>query len=64
MSINHNQNENSMKKIKLDEHDENVSSIAEYKRLAILQFCNENGTKMCTYDEMFSLNDVIETGIS
>ena len=64
MSINHSQKKISIKKIKLDEADENVSGITEYKRIAIQKFCNENGTKICRYDEMFSSNDVIETGIS
>ena len=64
MSLNHSLSKNSIKKIKLDEADENVSSILEYKRIAILKFCNENGTKSCKYDEMISSNDVIGIGTS
>ena len=36
-------NKSTRKKIKLDEVNEDVSSIAEYKRCAILKYCNENG---------------------
>ena len=45
MSTKHSRNKNTTKKIKLDEVDENVCSIAEYKRCAILKYCNENGVK-------------------
>ena len=41
MSLNHSQNENSIKRKKLDEFPENVSSITEFKRLA-LKYCKEN----------------------
>ena len=37
------QNKNTMKKIKLDDLDKDVSCIAEYKRCAILRYCKENG---------------------
>ena len=43
MSTKHCRNKNSTKKIKLDEVDENISSIAVYKRLAILKYCMEIG---------------------
>ena len=64
MSLNHSLSKCSVKKIKLDKADENVSSILEYKKIAILKFCNENGTKICKYDEMISSNGVIGTGTS
>ena len=42
MSLQHSQNKNTVKKIKIDEVDDDVSSIAEYKKCAILKYCNEN----------------------
>ena len=39
MSTQHNRNKNTTKKTKLNEVDKNVSSIAEYKRCAILKYC-------------------------
>ena len=64
MSLNHSLSKCSVKKIKLDKADENVSSILEYKKIAILKFCNENNTKICKYDEMINSNDVIGIGTS
>ena len=58
MSTQHSQNKNTAKEIKLDEVDENVSSIAVYKRCAILKYCNENGNIKNKLDEFFILNDV------
>ena len=58
MSINHSQNKNSIKKMKLDEADENVSSIAEYKRLAFLKFYNENGKRSIQFNKLFITDDV------
>ena len=43
MSTHHSQNKDTTKKIKLDKVDENISSIAEYKRCAILKYCMEIG---------------------
>ena len=63
MSINYSVNKTSIKKIKLDEADENISSIAKYKKNAFLKFCKESDTKSCRYDEMFKSNSSIETGI-
>ena len=45
MSTKHSQNKNTTKKTKLDKVDENVGSIAEYKRCAILKYCEENVIK-------------------
>ena len=58
MSINHIQNKISMKKIKLDESDENVSSILKYKRLAFLKFNNENGKRNFQFNKLFITDDI------
>ena len=58
MSTQHSQNRNTSKKIKLDEVDENVGSSAEYKRCAILKYCNENGNINNQLDEFFISNEV------
>ena len=63
MSINHSQNKNSIKKMKLDEADENVSSIAEYKRLAFLKFYNVNGKRSFQFNKLFIRDYVHEIGI-
>ena len=52
MSTKHSQNKNTTKKIKLDEVDENVSSIAEYKKCAILKYCKENGIEKNQLNEL------------
>ena len=49
MSKQHSQN---TKKIKLDKVNENLSSITEYKRRAILKYCNEKGIKQNQLDEL------------
>ena len=64
MSTQHNQNRITTEKIKLDEVDENVSSIAVYKRCAILKYCNENGNINNQLDEFFISNDVHMLGNS
>ena len=56
MLINHSLSKNGIKKIKLDEADENVSSIAEYKRLAFQMFCNENGKRSFQFNKFFITN--------
>ena len=63
MSINQSLNKNNIKKIKLEEVDENVSSIAKYKRLAILKFCNESDTKNFQYNNFFIKDDIHALGI-
>ena len=45
MSKQHSQIKNIIKKTKLDKVDENVGSIAEYKRCAILKYIKENGSE-------------------
>ena len=63
MSINQSLNKNNMKKIKLEEVDENVSSIAEYKTLAILKFCNESDTIIFQSNNFFITDDIHALGI-
>ena len=53
----HSQNENTIKKTKLDQVDEDVSIIAEYKRCAILKYCNENGIKTHHIDKLSISNE-------
>ena len=57
MSLHHSQNNNTEKKIKLDKVDEDESIIAEYKRCAILKYCNKNGIKTNHLDELSISND-------
>ena len=64
MSTQHSKNKNAIKKIKLDEDNGNVSSIAEYKRCAILKHCNENGNIKNQLDELFILNELHELGLT
>ena len=58
MSLNHSQNEISTKRIKLDEFVENVSSITEFKRLA-LEYYKENDIQSF----QSNANDFQELGI-
>ena len=53
MSTKHSQNKNTTKKTKLDKVDENVGSIAEYKRCAILKYCKENGVEKNQLEDLF-----------
>ena len=41
MSTQNSRNKNTIKKIKLDDVDKDVNSIAEYKRCAFLRYCKE-----------------------
>ena len=59
MSTQHNQNKNTTKKTKLDKVDENLGSIAEYKRYAILKYCNENGVEKYQLDKL-SISDELQ----
>ena len=52
MSKQHSRNKKATMKIKLDKVDENVSNITQYKRRAILKFCNEKGIKQNQLDEL------------
>ena len=63
MSTQHSQNRITTKKIKLDEVDENVCSIAAYKRCAILKYCNENGNINNQLDNLFISNDFHNLGM-
>ena len=63
MSTQHSLNKNTIKKIKLDEVDENVSSIAEYKKCAILKYCNENGNIKKQLDNFFISNELHKLGL-
>ena len=63
MSIEHSQHKNTIKKIKLDEVHKNVSSIAKYKRCAILKFCIENGIKNYQLDKLSISNEVHNIGL-
>ena len=63
MSTQHNRNKNTTKKTKLNEGDKNVSSIAEYKRCAILKYCKELGTKRNQLDRLSILNKLRKLGL-
>ena len=63
MSTQHNRNKNTTKKTKLNEVDKNVSSIAEYKRCAILKYCKELGTKRNQLDRLSILNKLRKLGL-
>ena len=52
MSTQNIRNKNTIKKIKLDEVNEKVSCIAEYKRCATLKYCKENGIEKNHLDEL------------
>ena len=52
MSTQHNRNKTTTKKTKLNEVYEIVGSIAEYKRCAILKYCNKNGIEKSHLDEL------------
>ena len=62
MSTQHNRNKNTTKKTKLNEVDKNISSIAEYKRCAILKYCKEIGTKRNQLDRLSILNKLRKLG--
>ena len=61
MSLNHSQNKNSMKRKKLDEFAENVSSITEFKRLA-LEYYKENVIKCFQSNELSITTDINKLG--
>ena len=63
MSTQHSLNKNTIKKIKLDEVDENVSSVVEYKRCAILKYCNENGIENYQLDVSSISNELHNLGM-
>ena len=51
------------KKTKKNKVFKNFGCIAEFKKRAILKFCNENGTKRSQYDEILNSNVLSEIGI-
>ena len=63
MSTQYSQNKNTIKKIKLDKVDENVGSIVEYKRCAILKYCKENGIEKNQFDEISISNEHYKLGL-
>ena len=63
MSTKHSRNKNTTKKRKLDEVDESVSSIAEYKRCAILKFCKENGIETNQLKNLFISKKLHKLGL-
>ena len=63
MSTKHSRNKNTTKKEKLDKVDENVSSIAEYKRCAVLKYCNENGIEKNKLIKLSILNKHQKLGL-
>ena len=64
MSTQHSFNKNTLKKIKLDEVNENVSSVTEFKRCAILNYCDENGIEKNQLDTLFISNELHKLGMS
>ena len=64
MSTQHRLNINTKKKRKLDEVNEVVSSVTEYKRCAILKYCDENGTGKNQLNILSIINKLQTLGIS
>ena len=64
MSTQHRLNKNTKKIIKLDKVNEDVSSVAEYKRCAILKYCNENDIEKNQLDSLSISNELCKLGIS
>ena len=63
MSLYHSQNNNTVKKIKLDEVDEDGSIIAECKICAVLKYCDENEITTNHLDKLFISNDFLLLGL-
>ena len=63
MSIQHCRSKNTTKKIKLDKVDKDISSIAEYKRCAVLKYCKENGIEKNNLEELFISNKLRNSGL-
>ena len=53
-----------IKEIKLDKVDEDVCSVAVYKRCAILKYCDENGIEKNQFDTLFISNELHKFGMS
>ena len=52
-----------IKKFKPNKVSKNVGCIAEFKKRAILRFCNVNRTKSYQFNEIFHSNGVYRTGL-
>ena len=57
-------NKSTRKKIKLDEVKRGVSSVADFKRYAILRYCDENGIEKNQLDILSIPNKLQKIGIS
>ena len=64
MSTQHRLKKDTTKKIKLDEVDNDVSSVAEHKRCAILKYCKENGIEKNQLDILSLSNELHNLGMS
>ena len=64
MSTQHGLNKSTTKKIKLDEVDNDVGSVAEHKRCAILKYCKENGIEKNQLDILSLSNELHNLGMS
>ena len=64
MSTQHRLNINTKKKRKLDEVNEVVSSVTEYKRCAILKYCDENGIEKNQLNILSIINKLQTLGMS
>ena len=64
MSTQHRLNINTKKKRKLDEVNEVVSSVTEYKRCAILKYCDENGIEKNQFDILTISKKLCKLGMS
>ena len=63
MSTQHRLNKNTKKIIKLDKVNEDVSSVAEYKRCAILKYFNEYGIEKYQLDMSSISNELHKLGM-
>ena len=63
MSTQHSLTKNNKKKIKLVKVKEDVSRVAEYKRCAILKYCNENGIENYQLDVSSISNELHNLGM-
>ena len=63
MSTLHRLNKDTIKKTKLDEVNEIVSSVRENKRCAILKYCDENGIEKNQLDILSISNELRKLGM-
>ena len=57
-------NKITIKKIKLDEIFEDLGSVVEYKRCAILKYCDENGIEKKQLDKLSISDELRKLGMS